>query len=290
MQKVASQAILQLLRKELSGLGRTDFWSYASASATTVSRSDSDLDYTWAEKQTPYNVCIAPGSCPASLWYVLKRCQEPRTRSHPGRTVSAVPDELALPGVSYAHEWYTSLHLWDTASYQTEHARDSLPLEYLPSPASLWEHSCYPHLATNASQWRRRIPDAPFWAEDFCLHWWHHGYSAFLPGLFFKGPNPFSLHSIPRVWGSYLELATIPSHAHTFQEHTDCRCTYLHTQIFMAILRQHILSPVPGACVQLHKLTWTAMHQFFPFRFSQMYVGGRPLLLSGLSVSRPPLL
>ena len=274
MKKVASGAILQLLHKELSDSGKTDSWSCVSASATTVSRSGSDVDYTWEETQTPYDVCIAPGSCPASLWYGQKRYQEPQTRSHPDHAVSAIPDEPGLPGVSYAHEWYTSLHLWGTASFLTEHARDSLFLEYLPLPASLWEHSCCPHLATNASQWRRRIPDVLFWAEDSCLHWWHHGCSAFLHKLFFECLYPFSLHSILWIWGSYLEFAAIPADAHTLQEHTDCRCAYLHTQIFMTIHRQHILSPVTRNCIQLHKLTWTLMQQFLPLSSGQLRDGG----------------
>jgi len=188
VKKVASQATPQLLHREFSDSGKTDSWSCASASATKASRSGSDVDYMWEETRTPYSVCIAPGSCPASLWYEQKRCQEPQTRSHLGHAVSAVPDELALPDVSYAHEWYTSLRLWDISDFLTEHTRDSLPLEYLPSPASLWERSCCPRLVTSAGQWRRRIPDVLFWAEDSCLqlhlHWWHHGYSAFLPGLF----------------------------------------------------------------------------------------------------------
>ena len=101
MQKVASVAIPQLLHTELSDSGRIGFWSCASASATTASLSDSDVDYTWVETQTPYNDCIALGSHPALGWYELKHYPEPQTRRHLDHAVSGVPDELVPLHVSY---------------------------------------------------------------------------------------------------------------------------------------------------------------------------------------------
>ncbi len=97
MKKVASQATGQLLHIELSSMGRIGSSSRISASATTASLSDSDVDYTWAETQTPCSACIALGSHLALGWYAPKHYPEPQTRRHLGHVVAGVPDELSPP-------------------------------------------------------------------------------------------------------------------------------------------------------------------------------------------------
>lgn len=128
----------------------------------------------WARTRTPCFACIAPGSRPAFQWYEPKHCPEPQTRNHLDHVASEAPDEPLLPDAVCAHEWYTSLLLWDRTSCQTEHTRDSLPQENPPLSAPLWErnHCLYP--ATNAGQLDQRTPDDLALGVSLYPHQWRH--------------------------------------------------------------------------------------------------------------------
>jgi len=151
VKKVASQAIVSLLRKDITKMDKTDFLSHTFALDTTIALSGSDEDCMSAKTPSPVCLCIALGNRLITQSYVLKHCQETQTRTLQGLTESRVQDETALPDVSYVHEWYIDLLHWGNISYQAVHTMDSLLREIPPLSVRLWVHNHYQRQGSDAS-------------------------------------------------------------------------------------------------------------------------------------------
>lgn len=138
MKKVASQAIVSRLRKDITKMDNTGSLSHTSALDTTIALSGSNVDYMSAETQSPVCLYIARGNHLITQSYVLKHYQETQTRMLWGLTEPRVQDETALPDVSYVREWYIDLLHWGNISYQVTHTMDSLLREIPPLSVCLW--------------------------------------------------------------------------------------------------------------------------------------------------------
>lgn len=186
MKKIASQAILSLLRKDITKMDNTGSLSHTYALNPIAFLSGSDVDCMLAETPSPICPYIALQSHLATQSYVLKHYQEIQTRTLLGLIVSKALNDNQLPDVFYAHEWYTDLRHQDNASYQVVHAMDSLLQEIPPLSVRLWVRNHCQHQDNGASRLHQRTQDVPVWEEYSYLHLWHHDYSMSLTWPFFN--------------------------------------------------------------------------------------------------------
>jgi hypothetical protein len=108
VEKVASQAIVSLLRKDITKMDNTGSLSHTSALDPTIALSGSDEDCMSAKTPFPFCLCIALGNHLITQSYVLKHCQETQTRTlrdltytiislhiHPERYISRIKQSRA---------------------------------------------------------------------------------------------------------------------------------------------------------------------------------------------------
>jgi len=138
VKKVASQAIVLRLHKDITKMDNTGSLSHTSALGTTIALSGLNVDCMLAETPSPICPYIALENHLTTQSYVLKHYQETQTRTLRGLTESRVQDETALPDVSYVHELYIDLLHWGNISYQAVHTMDSLPREIPPLSVRFW--------------------------------------------------------------------------------------------------------------------------------------------------------
>jgi len=196
VKKVAFQAILSLLHKELADGNKTGSLSHTYASNPIAFLSGSDEDFSGdtpetpnpmlAKTPSPFCLCFALGNHLITRLYVLKHCQEQQTKRLQGPTVSRLPDDNQLPDAFYAHEWCIDLLHQDNVSYQINNTRDSLYPVNLPLSVGSWVNNHCQHQDTSKGQCHQRTQDNLSWEQDFYRHLRHRGYLMSLTWLFFN--------------------------------------------------------------------------------------------------------